>query len=306
MAVASDQMRFWGGLGNHILWNPKQAGEECANGLQYDSHGYITSALFFLDILSGNGDQVLTGAAEKLGQRFPVYGGAAGDDLLFFQTFQYMKDKVYKGSIVGLGLSGDYHATGVAMHGFLPIGLGRKVTKSEGNTLLEIDGKPASSIYLEYFGEEHLSELHGGLLPSLAISYPLGVFMPNSNDLVLRNPVFVDQKGSMTFISAIPEGSEVRLMISDVERGLEVAALVATKVLEQLNGKTPKAVIVISSIARKKMLGLRADEEIEVIQKIIGRDVPMAGFYSYAEIGGQLGGEVPFHNGSLLIWAIAE
>ena len=105
---------------------------------------------------------------------------------------------------------------------------------------------------------------------------------------------------------SIPEGSEVRLMISDIERGLETAAAVATKVLKNLNGKRPKAVIIVNSVARKKMFGLRADEEIETIQKILGRDVPMIGYYSYAQVGGQDGEATPFHNGSLLIWAIAE
>jgi hypothetical protein len=263
--------------------------------------------LIFLDILSGNGDNTLLGLQNKLGNQFPVYGGAAGDNLLFYETFQYIGRHASKGTVAGLGLSGDYHVVGVAKHGFLPIGIGRKVTKSDGTTLYEIDNKSASSIYEEYFGEEHLSELHEGLLPSLAVSYPLGVFVPGSNELVLRNPVFVDQKGAMTFASAIPEGSEVRLMISDIERGLETAEMIAKEVLQKLDGRKPKAVIIINSVARRKMFGLRADEEIEVIQRIIGRDVPIAGYYTYAQIGGQsTGDETPFHNGSLLIWALAE
>ena len=68
----------------------------------------------------------------------------------------------------------------------------------------------------------------------------------------------------------------------------------------------PKAAIIVNSVARRKMLGLRADEEIETIQRVIGRDVPMAGFYSYAQIGGKIGSETPFHNGSLLVWLLAE
>ncbi len=306
LGIASDQIKFWGGVGNHILWNAKQAGEECANVLEYDSHGYITSALLFLDIISGNGDLTLSGALDRLGHDFPVFGGAAGDDLLFFQTFQYLQNKVYSGSVVGVGISGEYKAAGVAMHGFLPIGIARTVTKAEGTTLFELDGKPASSIYEEYFGEEHLSELHEGLLPTLAVSYPLGVFLPESTEVVLRNPVFVDQRGAMTFTAAIPMGAEIRLMISDVERGLEVAAIAARQILEKLEGRKLKAVIIVNSVARKKMLGLHVDEEIQVIQRILGRDVPIAGFYSYAQIGGKLGDQIPFHNGSLLIWGLAE
>lgn len=308
MALSSDQVRFWGGIGHHILWNPEKAGEDCANALQYDSHGYVTSCLTFLDVLSGNGDATLAGVFRKLGSSFPVYGGAAADDLLFFQTYQYLQNKAYRGSIVGLGLSGDYHAVGVMMHGFLPIGIARKVTRAEGTTLFELDGKPAATIYEEYFGEEHLSELHGGLLTSLAISYPLGIFMPDSNDVILRTPVLVDKNGAMTFTAdvALAPDAEVRLMISDVESGLETARIAATEVLKKLNGKPPKAVIIVNSSSRKKMLGHSADEEIAIIQQIIGRDVPIAGFYSYAQIGGQIGDTTPFHNGSLLIWALAE
>ncbi len=306
MAISSDQVNFWGGIGHHILWNPRKAGEECANAIQYESHGYATSCLTFFDILSGNGDATLGGVLNKLGGQFAVYGGAAADDLRFFETFQYLQGKAYKGSIVGMGLSGNYTAAGVAMHGFLPIGIARHVTQSEGTTLLELDQKPASSIYEEYFGEDHVNALHEGLLPSLAVSYPLGVFMPESNDVVLRNPVFVDQKGAMTFASEIPVGSEIRLMISDVERALETATAAATEVLKKLGGKKPKAVIIINSVSRKKLLGLHADEEIEIIQRILGRDVPMIGYYTYAQIGGQVGGQVLFHNGSLLIWALAE
>ncbi len=306
MAIASDKIKFWGAVGNHIIWNSKQAGQELANTLEYDSHGYMTSALLFLDIISGNGELALSGILERLGQGFPVYGGSSADDMLFFQTYQYLGDKVYSGSAVGVGISGEYHAAGVARHGFLPIGIARKVTKSEGTTLLELDGKPAVSIYEDYFGEEHLSELHDGLLPALAVSYPLGVFLPESNHVILRNPVFVDQKGGMTFTSNIPEGSEVRLMISDIERGLEVAVETAKEAVAKLEGRKPKLAIIINSVARKKMLGSKADEEIQVIQQVIGRDVPIAGYYSYAQIGDRLGGQVPFHNGSLLIWLLAE
>lgn len=306
LGIVSDQMKFWEGIGHHILWSPRKAGEDCANLIEYNSSGYATSALLFLDILSGSGDLTLEGAISRFGQNFPIFGGAAADDLHFYETYQYLNEKVYSGSIVGVGLSGDYKAVGVVKHGFLPIGIARKVTKSSGTILHELDGKPASSIYEEYFGIEHLSELHEGLLPSLAISFPLGVFLPESVDVVLRNPVFVDQHGAMLFTASIPEGSEIRLMISDLERGLETAELAAKEVMMKLEGRKPKAVIIMNSIARKKMLGLHADEEIQIIQHIVGRDVPIVGLYTYAEIGGTTESNVPFHNGSLLIWALAE
>lgn len=307
LALASDTVRFFGASGHHLIWNAMQAGQDCANKLQYDSRGYVTSALLFLDVMSGKTDQAIAGFLERIGKGFPVYGAAAADDLLFFETYQYLGDKVYSGSIVGVGLAGEYVCASVAAHGFLPVGIARRVTRAEGTTLIELDGKPAASIYEEYFGEEHLPELHEGLLPTMAVSYPLGVFLPNRNDAILRNPVFVDKNGAMTFTAAIPEGAEVRLMISDIEEGLRTAEAAASELLLRLGGRRPRAALVINSVARKKMLGLRADEEIQLIQSILGRDVPIAGFYSYGQILSQeaeIG--APFHNGSILIWAIAE
>ncbi len=192
------------------------------------------------------------------------------------------------------------------MHGFLPIGRAQLVTKTRGTSLVELDGKPASSIYQEYFGAEHFAELHGGSLPTLAASYPLGISSPDRDDVLLRNPIAVEKDGTMTFTAPIPFGTETRLMISDTARGLETVELVAKRVAEGLKGRKPKAVIVVDSMTRKRMIGPRADEEVETIQRILGRDVPIAGYYGYAEIATEGAGETVFHNGSILIWAIAE
>ena len=183
LAVYSDTVKFWGALGNHLIWNSKQAGEELANKLEYDSHGYVTSALLFLDIIVGNSDAALKGLIERLGSNFPIFGGAASDDMLFYETFQYLENKVYTGSIVGLGISGEYTAAGVAMHGFLPIGIERIVTRSEGTTLYELDGKPAASIYEEYFGKEvRMSHNHANRTQVCSRVLPRPAWNSRSND----------------------------------------------------------------------------------------------------------------------------
>ena len=66
------------------------------------------------------------------------------------------------------------------------------------------------------------------------------------------------------------------------------------------------AVLSLAALAFSVPAFSQKKEEIQVIQQVIGRDVPIAGYYSYAQIGDRLGGQVPFHNGSLLIWLLAE
>ncbi|MDO8520750.1 MAG: FIST N-terminal domain-containing protein [bacterium] len=306
LALSSDQIKFNAGLGNHILWNPGQAGLDCATTLRGGASGSENSTIVFFDIVAGSGDKTLAGLREGLGATLPVWGGASGDDLLFFETYQYFGGKAYTGSIVGLGLSGSHHAVGVALHGFLPVGRSRLVTKAEGTRLIELDGKPAAAIYEEYFGPEHFAELHKGLLPTLAASYPLGVSSPARDQIFLRNPIAVLPEGALILASPIPFGAEVRLMVSDTERALETARIAAEEALKRLEGRKPKAIIIIDSVTRKRIIGPRAGEEVEIIQRILGRDVPIAGFYGYAEVAGEgIGGDM-VHNGSMLIWAIAE
>ncbi len=307
MGITSDQLKFYSSAGHHILWNPKEAGAQVAGDIQYRSHGYVRSALLFLDVISGRGEEVVEGAYDRFGNTFPIFGAAAGDDLLFFETYQYHDGKVYSGSVVGLGIAGKYSIGFGNDHGFLPIGVKRLVTRAEGTTLYEIDGRPAVDIYKEYFGEEYIPNLREELLSGIAVSYPLGVTMPGKNERVLRNPIFIDSKGAITFTANIPVGSEVRIMLSGKEEILASAERAAKQALKGIDNKKPAGAIVIDSIARKKLLGGAADEEIRVIQQTIGRDVPIAGFYGYAQVGGVMeSGMLPFHNAAISVILIAE
>lgn len=308
MGIASDSVEFLSAIGHHVLWNPRGAGAEAAGDIQYRSRGYAKAALLFFDVITGKGEDILRGAIERCGEHFPIFGAAAGDDLLFFETYQYEDGRAYTGSVAALAFVGELSIGYGRAHGFLPIGTGRRVTRAEGSTLYEIDHMPAIEIYREYFGEEYLPQLREGLLSGVAVTYPLGVSVENETyGYVLRNPVFIDARGAMTFTANIPVGAEVRIMLSGKEEVLASAEQAAKEALVALGGKIPKGAIVFNSIARKKLLGSAADEEIRVIQRVIGRDVPIAGFYGYAEVGGVVtNGMLPFHNSSVGVLLFSE
>lgn len=305
MALASEKLAFSLGLGKGIAADPLKAGLECVKTLRHASPT-TNSGLLFLDVVSGEGDTAVRSLRNELGHNYPIWGGAGGDDLAFQKTFQYMNGVVLSDAIVGLGISGAHHAVGVAMHGFLPVGRAWLVTKTSGRTLQGLDGKRASAIYEEYFGPEYFKELKTGALPALAVAYPLGILPPNSDEVLLRDPISFSDDGAITFTSPVPFGTPTRLMISDTARGLETVERAASEVARLLDGRKPKAVLVIDSVTRKRMIGRRNDEEIEIIQRVLGRDVPIAGYYGYAEIDGGKVGDASFHNGSVLIWALAE
>ncbi len=313
MLLSSDTMRFYSGVGENIKDGAREAGKRAAESVKKQAGGNLKAFMMFPDILTGNGADIVRGVLDSLGEHFPVVGGAAGDDFKFEKTYQYLNDKVYSGAVVGLGIDGDFKIGIGVKHGWTPIGTPQKVTKSNGSVLHELDGRPAIKLYEDYFGEEEAKQLKTETLAKLAITYPLGMKVEGSEEMLIRDPISVDQAGSITCAAEIPEGSEIQLMVGSREDAVKVAKEAAANAVSQLDGAKPKAVIIFNCIARNKLFGERSGEEISAIQEAIGADVPLIGFYTYGEQA-PLGGEVrninkcnpAFHNETVVICILGE
>ncbi|OGI68676.1 hypothetical protein A3A05_03250 [Candidatus Nomurabacteria bacterium RIFCSPLOWO2_01_FULL_41_12] len=313
MAIKSPGVKYFTGVGEDIGANPRLAGKIAADKVKEQAGANLKAFMMIPDVLVGNGADIVRGVLDSLGAHFPVVGGASGDDFAFKKTYQYANNKVYSGAVVGLGLTGDFKIGIGVKHGWVPVGEPMKVTKSAGAVIHEINGAPAVKIYEDYFGEEEAKILRTEALAKLAITYPLGMKVPGSDELLIRDPITVDEKGSITCAAEIPEGSEVRLMIGSREEAVKVAKIAAENAVAQLGGSAPKAVIIFNCIARNKLFGDKSGDEINAIQEAIGKQVPLIGFYTYGEQA-PLGGEVKniekcnsaFHNETVVITILGE
>ncbi|MEK9154249.1 MAG: FIST N-terminal domain-containing protein [Patescibacteria group bacterium] len=316
MAIKSPEMKFYAGVGEGIAAGARDAGKRAAEGAKAaaSADGRELKAFMMLpDVLAGNGADIVRGVLDALGEHFLVVGGAPGDDFKFQKTYQYLNDRVYSGSVVGLGLSGNFKLGVGVKHGWMPIGAPMKVTKSEGAVLHELDGKPAISVYRDYFGEEEAAQLQKETLGRLAITYPLGMQTEASDEMLIRDPITVDEKGSITCAAEIPEGATIQLMVGSREEAVKVAKIAAQNAITQLDGATPKAVVIFNCIARNKLFGERLGEEIDAIQEVVGKEVPLIGFYTYGEQA-PFGGETrnmskcnpAFHNETVVICVFGE
>lgn len=313
MVIKSDQITFAAGCsGSDIKTNAKKAGQDAAEQVKKQLGDGLKTFILLTDTLSGNGSDVLRGVLDVLGQHFPVVGGGSGDDAQYKQTFQYFNNDVLSGSAVGLGLAGKFNFSVGVKHGWVSLSPALKVTKSTGAVVQEIDGKPAIQMYEKYLGTERAMQLKETVLAKLALSYPLGMQVEGSDELLLRAPFFVDKEGSITCGGEVPQGSEVRLMVGSSREAIEAAKQAAEKLIEQLGSK-PKAVLIFNCHVRDKLLGPKAKEEIDAIQEVIGREVPLMGFYTYAEQA-PLAGEVrniehcnpSLHNETVAMLALGE
>lgn len=315
ISATPDSLTTTIGVGTDIKGSERKAGQGAAQevvnllGGKENLRGFIMLA----DGLAGNGAEIVRGVLDVLGEHFPVVGGSAGDDFRFKETYQYARGQVHTGDVVGIGLSGNFTFGIGVKHGWGVLGIPSKVTKATANVVHEIDDRPAMELYEKYFGERAKS-LREETLATLAVSYPLGIRSSDTEeDYLIRDPLFVAENGSITCAAEVPEGSEVRIMMGTRESAIAMATQAAEKARIELGGKTPKAIIIFNCIARKKLLGLRGGEEIEAIQKVLGKDVPLIGLYTYGEQA-PINGEsrniercnTVFHNETVVIYVIAE
>ncbi len=239
--------------------------------------------LLFSDGLTVNPSAVLRGMHTALPE-VPVAGGSAGDDGHYKQTFQYAEDQVLSSAVSALIFGGDLKFSIGVRHGWNPISTPKKVTKSVGTVIHEINNRPAIALYEEYIGKAEAATLKEVTLGKLALSYPLGIKDSRSGEMMLRAPFYVDAQGSITCGGEVLEGSDVQLMMGTKESAVEAAKHSAEQALAGLGG-APKAAIIFSCHVRDTLYATREQsmKEIEAIQAVIGHEVPMAGFYTYAE-----------------------
>mgnify|MGYP001585093792 CR=1 FL=1 len=315
MAIRSDAISFYTGLGKEIKQGAREAGQAVSREVKEKADKPLRAFIMLPDVLTGNGADIVRGVLDVLGPHFAVVGGAAGDDFMFEKTYQYREDEVVSGAVAGVGLAGKFTIGIGVRHGWVPIGLPMKVTKAQGAVLYELDGKPAVSIYENYFGQR-AEELRKEALARLAITYPLGLKIPEyEEEYLIRDPITVGAEGSITCAAEIPEGSEVRLMIGSKEKAVEAAQDAARHLVKEfeIDKAKPKFVLMFNCIAREKLFAQKANDEIQAVMQIIGPDVPLLGFYTYGEQA-PLGGEVRniekcdprFYNETVVMFAVGE
>jgi len=260
--------------------------------------GSLSTLLLFSDGLSGSGSMLLSAFAKSPALK-AVVGGFSGDGMEFHQTHQLEGSSILTDSVVALGISGV--AAGVAgEHGWKPIGIPMKATKSEGALLMELDGKPAFSIYERYFGDM-ARELREQAMSRLALTYPLGVV--EGETTLVRAPLSVDDAGGILCGAEISAGASVRLLLGSKDAMISAASRAGHRAKSALGGRPPVAALVVSSMTRRKILGPDALKEIHAVSDALGSHVPLIFFYGYGEFFPVPSGPSVFQNESIVVVA---
>jgi hypothetical protein len=242
--------------------------------------------------LTASGDNIVEGFRESLGGNFPVFGGNAGDAWRIKETCQFHKNKVYTDAAPFMLIGGPILYSFGVESGWIPIGKRAVVTRSDNNIVYEIGNDTA----LEFF-QHHLGKKLGEGEWSIMGDYPLAVFEEDSESFYLRAATTFDiETGSLTFVGNVPQGSNIQITHSTRDRIVEATKTSVKDSVTGYAGNKPAVALCFSCASRKQVLGTRVEEEYDAFNQY-APDLPVAGFYTYGEIG-PLNRDKPtrFHN----------
>ena len=280
----------------------RDAGAEVASAMRPVEGKPHQVLLLLTDGLAGDQQEIVRGAYGVVGAGVPLVGGCAGDDLKMRATFQLHGREVLRDAIVAAAVSSDA-AFGIGVHhGWRTVGDPMLVTRSGGNRVYSLDGRPALDVYLERLGASEEARTDPAAFTRFALTHPLGLSR-RSLEPQVRFVADADfEERSIGCIAEVPQGGLTWFMEGDAESVLDATDRACAAALGGLDGP-PLGMLAFDCIARRGVLGEPGIQtEIDRVALVAG-GAPVAGFYTYGEIA-RTHGISGFHNQTLVVLAV--
>ncbi len=253
---------------------------------------------------AADGENILRGFEEIIGKDVNAFGGGAGDDNSFTQTFVFTNGRISSNAMVCIVFNEEkVTVKGVASCGWKAVGTEKTVTKSEGNHVYTIDNIPALDITVKYGGLQNITPDNKDVLMELAANFPLQL-QREKGDPVMRPPLVIDWTDHSFYTSGtVPQGSKVRFSLPPDFDTME-KVIKGIQNLKDTQMPEADALVVFSCAGRILSFGPMMTEELEGIKNVW--KVPMVGMFSNAELARATGGNLEMHNLTTCCVALRE
>ncbi|MCC5815554.1 MAG: FIST C-terminal domain-containing protein [Leptospira sp.] len=246
-------------------------------------------------IVGGGGftikSEILLSGIFSTGLDIPVYGGIASMLSNLTTSYSFDSEGMFQDGVLVLALDREkIDIQGMAVSGWKEVGTPKRITKSLGNKVYEIEGMPATEFYERYF------KVSAGKEEDLlaVMEYPLLVSMPNGSR-VMRTPIQLEAVSkSVIYAADIPQNAEVRFCSPNIAETIEAAVEEVQTFRDSNNLGAVDAVILFDCAIRSQSFGTYMKKEIEFISTLW--NAPIAGFSSWGEIGNRRGETCGLHN----------
>jgi len=239
--------------------------------------------LLLYDADAGLHAELVAGAYEVVGPRVRLAGGGASAPVSASQQepAQFAFGRACHDSVVAVALvTRAPVAIGIG-HGCELVALPAIVTRSEGRRILGLDGRPAEEAYLEAIGHPH-AELSDAEFEELAVLHPLAQ-LELGGRVRPRHVRGRAPGGGLLCATAIPQNAAVAFAEQSPD-GVRASALAALRdALGQLPGPA-RAALVFDCAARRSVLGIEPQAEVDVLTAELGSDRPLVGLYTRGEV----------------------
>ncbi len=300
MAMTAGPYRFGAASASHIRHDLDRAAQEIARkSREQAGESRHAAVLLLADAMLGDLQELVQGILRAAGPKVSLVGGAAGDELKFHRCVVFHDDQVVEQGAVALWIAGEQPLRVVTRHGWEPVGKAMQVTRAEGTTIEELDGRPAARVYEEQLGLGD-QPLHPDRFWGTSILHPFGL-MQSDGTSVIRVARSKSERGDLRIQGCLPPpGCAIRVMDGSVDSLLGVVEAVAGASLGAR--RSAGVLLAFSCAARAVIYGARAPEEARLLQAAAG-EVPTFGFYCCGEFA-RTSGTLGTHNATLTAIAL--
>lgn len=197
--------------------SPENAKAETLKAAKEISDKIGTPDVILMHAAPGFEERVIEGIDEFFKGKIKVFGGSAADDDITGKWFVFHNDKVTSEGVLLIGFKSLKKIYGSFLSGYLPTNKKGIVTKAEGRTVYEIDGRPAAVVYNEWTNgaiSEYLEK--GGVILAKTTLKPIGrvvgEIMGIKNYLLSHPHSVIPENKAMTLFTEFKEGDEIILM----------------------------------------------------------------------------------------------
>jgi hypothetical protein len=254
-------------------------------------------------------DLAIRGIESVFGEEISVFGATSSDNMKAVKSHQFAGSRVFEHGAVAVGFADpSLEVITCATHGFAVIGLPMTVTRSRGNRVYELDGKPAWEHFTHSLGLE-TGALFSETIPlgALAQELPQQQAEMYKNTHILRVITKKEGDGSMYMPVACEQGTLLWLTKRDEDlifRGLDI---MVSDLADRCAGRTPEAVFHADCGARGRSLFNRILKE-EIVSRMQHpfrghHPVPWLGMYGFGEFA-KIGRKNCFHNYTTALYVI--
>ena len=269
---------------------PPSAWEDIATAAAADDPQF----LLLSDPFSVRGEHLLMGFDYAFPRSAKIGGLASGGQRPGSNAL-YLGDATYNDGVVGVALHGNVAVDTIVAQGCRPIGRRMQITSSEGNILLELDGRNTMEVLRELF--HGLDERDSNLAQH---SLFLGVVMdelnddPKLGDFLIRNIIGLDaRRGAIAVGENLKEGQTVQFHLRDAETSSQDLDAMLTQYTADGAQTSGAGALLFQCLGRGSYLYGRADHDTDMFRDKVGA-VPLTGFFCNGEIG-QVAGSTYLH-----------